>query len=390
MTRMPLFVSLALACGLFLIVLLPSCQHTDSHAAVAMAQLPRDTSLLYDTSDAALAHRIDTFFLHQHQAGYFNGVVLYARQGKIVYEGQYGWRDFTTRAPLQLTDAFELGSVSKPLTAITVLKLIEAGKINLDDSLQVYFPRFPYQGITVRHLLSHRSGLGNYMYFIDNIWPNKDSAISNVMMLNYMVRDTPQVYYPPNTKYNYCNTNYALLANLIEQVTQMPYAAYLDQVMFSPLGMHQATVHNRCHERGFPSLVRGHNAYFRHKENSYLNGVVGDKGIYASVYDLYRLDRGLYDTTYFSPQLLQLMHTPQHEELAARQQDNYGLGWRLKSDTTHGQVVYHNGWWKGFKTYYIRMIDKEQTIIILSNVTRGGFLSNDTLQRLWDDPHPML
>lgn len=372
------------AIGLAILTLCLGCQPSDGHAFMAHSALPqRDTALHYDTSDTALAYRIDTFFQRRYEAGRFNGVVLFARGGNIVYEGAYGLRDYQTRAPLQLADAFELGSVSKPLTAIAIMQLVGQGKIQLDDTLQQYWPRFPYAGITVRHLLSHRSGLGNYMYFIDEVWPNKDSAISNVMMLNYMVSDTPQAYYPPDTKYNYCNTNYALLASLIEQVTHMPYAAYLEQALFQPLGMQRATVHNRCHNPDFPSPVRGHNAYLRHKENSYLNGVVGDKGIYASVYDLYRLDRGLYDTTYIAPHLLALMHTPQHEELTQRQQDNYGLGWRLQHDPQHGRVVYHHGWWKGFKTYYIRMIDRQQTIIVLSNVTRGSFLDHDALQSLW-------
>ncbi|NJN78778.1 MAG: beta-lactamase family protein [Saprospiraceae bacterium] len=118
-------------------------------------------------------------------------------------------------------------------------------------------------------------------------------------------------------------------------------------------------------------------------ENHYFNGIVGDKGVYASTMDLYKLDRALYEAKFIDQNLLAEAFSPQSPDLTNRHRDNYGLGWRIQQPSEFGNVVYHGGWWKGFKTYFIRMIDKNQTIIVLTNVTRGGYLDKMEMERLF-------
>ena len=361
-----------------------SCNNTDKEVPTGSPKLFFDIQA--DSSQEELAQRIDTFFEKRYFAKRFNGVALFAKQGKIVYHKAFGMSNFSTKDSLKIDDAFQLASVSKTITAIAILKLIENQQLRLEDTLQQFFPNFPYQNITIRHLLSHRSGLGNYMYFIDKVWANKDSSISNDQMIAFMELDSPMVYYPPNVRYHYCNTNYALLASVIEKVSQQTYEAFIQEHIFTPLEMENAFIYNRNNQSQLPQSVIGYNGIYRAKENIYLNGVIGDKGVYASAMDLLKLDQGLYNEDFIDQDILHEAFSSQNPDLTRRNRDNYGLGWRIQKSSEMGKVVYHSGWWKGFKTYFIRMLDKDQTIIVLTNVTRGGYLDRKAMQELFEMP----
>lgn len=363
---------------IFITILLSNCDETTQATIIKF----QPKTVEYDYSDSTLFNRINTFFENRYNAKRFNGTVLFAKSGKIIYHKAFGFSNFNTKDTLQIDDAFQLASVSKTITAVASLKLIQDSLIQLDQNVQDFFPNFPYDSITVRHLLSHRSGLANYMYFADKIWENKDSSITNNDVLTIMKRDTPNVYYLPDVRYFYCNTNYAILASIIEKVTNDTYENYLDKTIFQPLNMENAFVYNRNTQPEIPEEVIGYNGIYRQKENHYFNGVVGDKGIYASVMDLFKFDQALYESDFINQDLLTEAFSSQHPDLTRRNRDNYGLGWRIQQPSEFGKVVYHSGWWKGFKTYFIRMIDKDQTIIVLTNVTRGGYLNRMELQGL--------
>lgn len=343
---------------------------------------PKPKVVQYDYSDTTLFRQIDTFFENRFQSKLFNGVALFAKDGKVVYHKAFGYSNFNTKDSLQLDDAFQLASVSKTITAVAVLKLVQDSLVGLEQNVRDFIPNFPYKDITIRQLLSHRSGLANYMYFVDNVWDNKDSSITNDDVITIMQRDTPACYYPSNTRYFYCNTNYALLASIIEKASGDSYESYINKTIFQPLGMDNAFVYNRNTQPKIPQEVLGYNGIYRQKENHYFNGVVGDKGVYASVLDLFKFDQALYDNDFIDSTILAAAFSPQHPDLNRRNRDNYGLGWRIQQPSEFGEVVYHSGWWKGFKTYFIRMIDKKQTIIVLTNVTRGGYLDREQMQRL--------
>ncbi len=360
-------------------ILIQNCQN-DKEPILSQSPIP---TLSYDYSNEKLWQKIDTFFANRFRAKRFNGTVLFAQNGKIVYQKAFGFSNFKTKDSLEVNDAFQLASVSKTITAIAILKLIERQQLRLSDTVQYFFPNFPYSGVTVRHLLSHRSGLPNYMYFVDKIGADKNSSVSNADIIQIMARDTPKVYYSPDVRYHYCNTNFAILASIVEKVSGQTYEDFLQKEIFTPLNMESAFVYNRTTTPQLPKEVIGYNAIYRVKENIYLNGVVGDKGVYASVLDLYKLDQALYDSTFIAPQILETAFTPHNPDLTRRNRDNYGLGWRIQQAPEFGKVVYHSGWWKGFKTYFIRMIDQKQTIIVLTNVTKGGYLDRKAMQGLF-------
>jgi CubicO group peptidase (beta-lactamase class C family) len=364
---------------IIIIIGFASCEKPQEAAIVKF----KPEAVQYDYSDSTLYNRIDNYFENRYRANGFNGVVLFAKSGKVVYNKSFGFSDFSTEDSLQLDDAFQLASVSKTITAVAILQMVEDSLIRLDQTVQDFIPNFPYENVTIRLLLSHRSGLPNYMYFVDHIWENKDSSINNDEMLTIMQQDTPKPYYLPDLRYHYCNTNFAVLASVIEKITHDTYENYLIKNIFKPLNMENAFVYNRNTQPNLPKGVIGYNGIYRAKENIYLNGIVGDKGIYASALDLYKFDKALYKADFIDQNLLNEAFTPHNSDLTRRNRDNYGLGWRIQLPSEFGEVVYHSGWWKGFKTYFIRMIDKDQTIIVLTNVTRGGYLDRKVMEGLF-------
>ncbi len=374
--------------SILLLLLIPfSCNREQTLAL--RASLPSPSSN-YDTAVRDLspgqrrtACRIDAFFQRKHRAGVFNGTVLFAEKGKVVHKAAYGHADLRQRDTLTLATPFQLASVTKPITATALLMLVEEGKVSLNANLQEFFPNLPYEGITIEHLLTHRSGLPNYMYFSDELWPDREVPISNNDVLGLMKTHEPDIYYIPDYRYNYCNTNYMLLASVIEKASGMSYETFLEKRIFQPLGMKNSSVYNKCKDS---TLVDegavGYVNRWRKAGNSYLNGVVGDKGVYSTVEDLFIFDRALQDNLLLSETTLENAYHPAHPDLYLH--DNYGYGWRIDASSPKDRIIYHNGWWKGFRSYFIRQVDRNRTIIVLNNTTIGSFMNNERLLELME------
>jgi CubicO group peptidase (beta-lactamase class C family) len=196
-----------------------------------------------------------------------------------------------------------------------------------------------------------------------------------------MILYKPQRYYKPDRRYNYSNTNYALLALIIEQVSGMSYAEFMKLRIFEPLGMKNSYVmtFEDLRNNKKPELVKGYYRPGRVAENHYFNGVVGDKGIYSTVDDLFLWDQALYQGKLISLFNIRDSFLPAHRDL--RDHDNYGYGWRINLNKGN-RIIFHSGWWKGFKTYFIRKVDEQKTIIILTNTANHHFISIRRLTEL--------
>jgi CubicO group peptidase (beta-lactamase class C family) len=308
----------------------------------------------------------------------FNGTVLFAEKGEVIFGKAYGYANLKTKDSLTLESAFQLASVSKPITALAVLILKEEGKISLDDSISKFIPELPYPGITIRHLLTHRSGLPNYMYFAEDDWRNKEIPLTNQDVIDLMVKNQYKPYYLPDRRYNYSNTNYAVLAYIVEQVSGMKFETFVDKRIFKPCSMRNASIYNKNTNPDNPNPVCGYPSSRYEAENTFLNGVVGDKGVYCSAYDLLMLDQALYTDKPVSQATLAEAFTPQHKDL--RSNDNYGLGWRLDVSEPWNKTIYHTGWWKGFRTYFIRETGEQRTIIVLCNTMRASRFNTHDLR----------
>ncbi|MCK9323913.1 MAG: beta-lactamase family protein [Bacteroidales bacterium] len=329
---------------------------------------------------AEITDNLSTYFERMNRAG-FNGTVLFAENGEIVFAKAYGYCNLQQKDSLSLESSFQLASVSKPITALAVLILEEEKKLSVDDTITRYLPGLPYEGITIRHLLSHRSGLPNYMYFCEDYWTDKEGAVSNEEMIHLMIRHSPKRYYLPDRRYNYSNTNYALLASIVERVSEMPFETFVKKRIFEPLQMKNAMIYNKAAQPSNDNPVLGYVSSRLVAENNFLNGVVGDKGVYASAFDLLKLDQALYTDKLVSQETLKKAFEPQHKDL--RPNDNYGLGWRLDVSDELNPVVYHTGWWKGFRTYFIRELSEKRTIIILSNTLKASRFNTRELRELF-------
>nr|WP_294906137.1 serine hydrolase domain-containing protein [uncultured Lacibacter sp.] len=292
----------------------------------------------------------------------FNGGMLVAKKGQIVFEKYNGMVRLKGTDSITSSTPFHIASTTKTFTAMAVLKLAEEGKLNINDSLQKFFPGFPYEGMTVKILLNQRSGLPNYAYFLEKLkWDNK-VKVTNEDVLNTLIVHKPQLQYPVNRRFNYSNTNFVLLALVIEKVSGMSYADYLAETFFKPLYMTNTKVFNRADSATVtPSYMwNGVQEAF-----TYLDVTYGDKNIYSTVRDLLKWDQALYSNKLFKQATLDSAFQPYSFEKPGIH--NYGLGWRMYTLANDKKIIYHNGWWHGNNSTFYRVVPDSVTIIILGN-----------------------
>ncbi len=324
---------------------------------------------------------LDSIFRNLNKKGLFNGTVIYGENGAKVFENAYGYSDCKKKTPLTVQSAFQLASVSKMFTATAIMILHEKGKLNYDDLVTRFIPEFPVGDVTIRELLNHRSGLSNYMSLADQYWDTK-VPLHNEDMIDLFAKYKPNSYFKAGKGFHYCNTNYALLASIVERITKIPFEEFIREQIFNPLKMDHSFIY--CLKdsvvNGYVTVgVPGYKSIGRHPsemEDFYLNGVVGDKGVYSTVEDLFRFSVALDNESLVKMSTLEEAFSPGSPERRNRR-NNYGFGWRIKSDMD--STVYHFGWWKGFRTYFIRDMRNDRVIIALTNTQRG--LSANVL---WD------
>lgn len=312
----------------------------------------------------------------------FNGGVLVAKNGNIVFEAYNGNGHLGRHDVIDSLTPFHIASVSKTFTAMAVLKLWQDGKINIDDEFSKYFPSFNYPGVTIRSLLSHRSGLPNYLYFMETLGWDKSKLIQNEDVLNYLIirkADIPNIS-SPNTHFTYCNTNYALLALLVEKVSGKKFPDFLQQTFFTPLQMKHTFLFNSLDtSKVNPSYDwRG-----RIIPLNFLDGVYGDKNIYTTPRDMLIWDRALSCGKIFTPQTLEQAYTPYSNEKHGIK--NYGLGWRMNIYPTGKKTIYHNGWWHGNNAAFVRLLPDSVTIIVVGNKFNRNIYHAKELANLFGD-----
>jgi CubicO group peptidase (beta-lactamase class C family) len=324
-----------------------------------------------------LENQLDSIFHHLHQIRGFNGTVLVTKYDQVIFKGAFGFADFAKKKPLNTQTAFQLASVSKQFTAMAIMILKEQGKLDYDDLIQHYLPGFPYPGITIRQLLTHRSGLSNYTYFSDRLWPDRKLPLTNDDVLNLMALHQPQVYYQPDSKFDYSNTGYFLLASIVKKSSGIPFADFLRKNIFEPLEM----THTFCFSNPLFSenVATGHTGKKRKRSPDYLDSVLGDKGTYSTVEDLYKWDQALYTDQLVNRETLEEAFKGSRKNKNKNKED-YGFGWRIKELKNGDTVLYHAGLWHGYNTYILRNPKDHSAIIVLSNLSNGGLRFLNELQ----------
>lgn len=293
----------------------------------------------------------------------FNGGILVARNGKIIFERYQGFQNVLSGEPIDSNTAFHLASVSKTFTAMAILKLWENAALLLDDPVAKYLDGFPFPLITIRNLLSHRSGLPNYVHFVEKLGWDTHRFVTNEDILQLLINN-PDKLKPgrANAYFDYCNTNYALLALVVEKVSKLSFSDYLDSVFFKPLGMNNSFVYTvDMAEKVLPSYKFNN----QREPMMFLDAVYGDKNIYSTPRDMMKWDYALSKDLLFAEKTLEeAFKGYSYERRGTR---NYGLGWRLVEMPSGKKIIYHNGWWHGNNTVFSRLPADSTAIIVLGN-----------------------
>jgi CubicO group peptidase (beta-lactamase class C family) len=254
-----------------------------------------------------------------------------------------------------------IASSGKTFTAMALLRLVQENKLSLDDSLQKFFPGFPYEGVTVKTLLNHRSGLPNYLYFMDAEKKNLRYATNNDV-LNFLMTKKPNRSFRPDTRFSYSNTNFVMIALLIENISGKTFPAFMKENVFDPLQMKNTYVFSLADTL---KAVSSFNAYGGLWQNDMMEGTYGDKNIYSTPQDMLKWDQALYTEQFLSKTLLDSAFKPYSNERPSVH--NYGLGWRMLNLPNGKKVIYHFGRWHGFNAAFARLTDEKVTIVILGN-----------------------
>ena len=343
----------------------------------------RDTiEIKINKEQLAKSKDLDKYFTRRHKKIGFNGAVLFAEDGEVVYKKSFGYADVRKKLKNKIDTKFQIASAAKPFTTYAIMLLKQNGELSYEDSVQHYFPGFPYKGVTIRLLMIHKSGLPEYFYFADKLWGDRKIPITNSDVIDLMIEHHPQRYYLPDKKYNYINTNYCILAAIIEKITGKSFEDYMQEEVFEPLEMNNTFIYNKAHPTEKENVAIGYTRRRRVAEDTYLNGVVGDKGIYTTVEDMLKFDQALYNGDPVELSILKEAYKPAHERLYIH--DNYGFGWRINASDSTNKIVYHTGWWKGFRSYFIRQLGTKKTIVVLSNMSNQSVFGTRELIKLFE------
>lgn len=317
---------------------------------------------------------LDTFFQHRFIDGTFSGCVLIAEKGVILYEESFGWENHENKDSLTIESSFQLASVSKQFTAAAILLLVQEGKLQLEDTIRKFYPELPYYNVTIHHLLTHRGGIDKYTNICDNHYREKGidppAHFTNDSVISLFSRLNVRAIRKPNEKYDYSNTGYVLLAAVVEQVSGSPFHQFMKNNFFNPLGMKHTWINGDGIEH--EHRARGYYKSWNRWDEGFLDEVSGDKGVYASVGDMFIWDRALRKGEIISGEIQKIAFTAYSDELVGKKSWNYGYGWRIVDFPDGARAVFHNGWWHGYTSTFYRGISDDVTIIILCNKFNKG------------------
>ncbi|MCW5515901.1 serine hydrolase domain-containing protein [Muriicola sp. Z0-33] len=305
----------------------------------------------------------------------FNGNILYSKNDSIIYTGNYGYSNFSSQKPLDNSTVFELASCSKQFTALGIVQLVEKNLIGYDTYVDKILSNFPYYNITIANLLRHQSGLPDYQKILyDRKHWNRKNVATNSDVISLLGKLKLDLRFQPGTKYEYNNTGYAVLASIIENVSGQSYKSYITENIFKPSGMSSSRVFDDFDQTElFQNVARGYTYNQQtgkyqeiendknHKHIHWMNGVVGDRGIYSSILDLEKWKKAIKYNLLIKDGSKEIMMSV--DEISTK----YGYGWAIYNSSGKGRWVYHNGSWSGYKTMMLYLPDSNEFLVILSN-----------------------
>ena len=319
--------------------------------------------------NSKLEKQIDTLLYAYHTSSNPGAAVLIFERGQIRMAKGYGIKNISTVEKVSAETCFRLASLTKQFTAMSILQLSQAGKLSLDSPVHFYLDSLPAytQGITIKNLLTHTSGLPDYEELISAAQKTQVHDLDCLRLLH----TTHQLYFEPGTAYRYSNTGYALLALVVAQVSGEDFASYLQQHIFRPLGMK----HTIALEEGKTNVTdraMGHSRTsegWKMTDQSITSAVLGDGGIYTNVLDYARWITALFSHKFISDS--QQAVAWQNATLKNGSPVNYGYGWHV--DEIRGKTYpHHSGSSIGFRNHILLFPDKQRAVVILTNRNEGN------------------
>lgn len=323
------------------------------------------------------AQKIDALLKKCYENGQFNGSVLVAENGKVIYNEAFGIANPESKEKLKNNTAYNLASVTKQFTCMGIMLLKERGDLSYEDDIQKYIPELPYMGITIRNLMNHTSGLPDYIRLFSQKWdttatePAKKKIATNDDVIEMLKQYNLPLLFKPGEQWRYSNTGYIMLASIVARASGEEFDQFMKKNIFEPLKMENTLVYSK-----FKDQKMAHRAYgFRlsldgseHLLNDvgFLDGVAGDGAIYSTTEDLFKWDQALYAEKLIKGETLEEAFKP--VTLKNDSTVYYGFGWGI--DTTGNKIaVRHTGGWVGFRTIIVRELEDKNTVVLLSNNT---------------------
>ena len=323
------------------------------------------------------SRRIDALFAPFTEGVQPGAAVLVVKNGEIVHGKGYGYAELETRRPITPTTPFRLASVSKHFTAAAIMVLAGDGVLGYNDSIARWLPGLEaYDGVTIRHLLTHTAGLPDYYDVIDT----SSGMPTNADTLDQLAAMAAPVF-APGERWEYSNPAYEMLPLIVEAASGSRFATFMQERIFVPAGMRQAAIFDET-EPEIPGRAIGYEADgdgFKPNDYDPLNHIIGSGGMYASLEDLYHWDQALYGDAVLSRAALEAAWTP--ATLNGGESTDYGFGWRIEARDGR-RVVRHGGSWVGFRTHIARWPEDRFTIVVLSN--RADFDAEEHVDRVAD------
>ena len=320
-----------------------------------------------------------------YEKGSFNGTWLCAENGEIVSKGAFGFRDAENKLPMQEDTIFEMASVTKMFTATAVMLLVREGKLGLDDEYTKYFPDYPYPGVTVRHLLTHTSGMPDDFEtatWVAPAWENEKRIPPCSEILRFIRDSGEEASHAPGETFEYTDIGYCLLANLVEKLSGVRFEDFLKKKIFEPSGMKDSAIfHTRRDGRPSDRFARNmvwEDGVYVPSDVSKLTApyVVGSDGLngcdylYTTIFDMLAWDRALREEKVLTREEQAVMYTPVRlnsgEDYVDEDGGGYGFGWGIFNDEEHGLIVSHSGGMPGLETWFEHFVDEDRMLVILN------------------------
>lgn len=327
--------------------------------------------------------RLDSLFNALAAQNQFNGSVLIAEKGKVLYKAGKGYSNETSQELNNPQTVFELASCSKQFVGVGIALLHKEGKINYTDDITKYIPELAnFKGVSIYNLLRHTSGVPEYLESFRENWKSNTIATNNDLIRYYAARkDT--LDFATGSAHRYCNTNYAFLATIIERVSGKSLNEYLNAKIFKPLNMTNTFVYNR---RLAPKHIKNYaygyvwirNSFEKATEDDpkvgrmdayYMDGIVGGAKINSTVEDLYKWYNALNSNKLLTKQ--EFADITELSSTSTGKKVNYGFGFdvSIKNDKLYSYG--HTGSWDGYITLTYHNVEKDRTIIVLNNFDKG-------------------